>query len=106
MEKITISSIDRTFLALAVVGLVFAVIPSLYIVSVDWALETITGKAYVDITIGLMTYVFALALLAIITVSYAINLCLRRKKSIKLSVVLFSLFIIQVTAVLVYSNAA
>jgi len=104
MDKLTNTLLDRLVLTIASFGLLFAVIPASYIFPVDWAVETITGKTYVDVTIGLITYIFFLGFLAFITVSYAISLSIKAKTLTKLSITLFTFLGFQIVAILVYSG--
>jgi hypothetical protein len=104
MERLTSTLGDRVVLALAVIGLIFAVMPASYVYPVDWVYEVITGKVIVDVTVGIFTYVFALALIALITVSYAATLWVTKKRLTALSLVLVVNFVVQLAAVLVYSG--
>lgn len=105
MERLTGTLRDRVVLVLAIIGLIFAVLPGVYVYPVDWVYELITGRVIVDVTVGLVTYIFSLSLLALITVSYAVTIMVTQKQLTKLSSVLIAVFIIQLVAVLVYSGA-
>jgi len=105
MDRLTNTLRDRAVLMLAIIGSIFAAYPASYIYPVDWAYEVITGKVIVDVTVGLFTYVFALSLVALITVSYAATLLLTQKRLTALSLVLIVAFVVQLAAVLVRSGA-
>lgn len=104
MDKLTSTLKDRAVLVVAIIGLIFAVLPASYIYPIDWAYQTITGKAAVDVTVGLVTYVFALALVALVTVSYAATLWVTKKRLTTLASVLIVAFVFQLGALLIYSG--